>query len=260
MALGLCVGAGSSAKPMRRHNAAPSVLETWAPRILLVARRPSAAPNLTRHERRSVTLDDIREAAARIRPLARVTPLLAVDDGGSGARPLALKCENLQRSGAFKIRGAANMLLQLTPGGARTRRHHLLVGQPRHRHVARRVACRLPGRRRDADDGAGGEGGDRARARRGDHLRGHDDHRAQGASGGRGGRAGPHDHAAVRSPVDRRGPGDHRPRDPRAGAGRQRRSTCRPAAAACSPASPRPSRAWRRASASSAWSPRARRA
>ena len=60
----------------------------------------------------AVTLDDIRHAAARIRPFARVTPLLTVDDGG-GARPLALKCENLQRSGAFKIRGAANMLLQL---------------------------------------------------------------------------------------------------------------------------------------------------
>ena len=59
-----------------------------------------------------VSLDDIRAAAGRIRPLARVTPLLTVDDGG---RPLGLKCENLQRSGAFKIRGAANMLLQLRP-------------------------------------------------------------------------------------------------------------------------------------------------
>jgi threonine dehydratase len=60
-----------------------------------------------------VSLDDIRQAAGRIRPLARVTPLLAVEDGGG--RPLGLKCENLQRSGAFKIRGAANMLLQLRP-------------------------------------------------------------------------------------------------------------------------------------------------
>jgi len=62
-----------------------------------------------------VTLDDIRRAAGRIRPLARVTPLLTVEDAGTGTRPLALKCENLQRSGAFKIRGAANMLLQLRP-------------------------------------------------------------------------------------------------------------------------------------------------
>jgi threonine dehydratase len=59
-----------------------------------------------------VTLHDIREAAARIRPYARVTPLLTVDDG---TRAIGLKCENLQRSGAFKIRGAANMLLQLRP-------------------------------------------------------------------------------------------------------------------------------------------------
>jgi threonine dehydratase len=59
-----------------------------------------------------VTLDDIRQAAGRIRPLARVTPLLTVDDRGL---PIGLKCENLQRSGAFKIRGAANMLLQLRP-------------------------------------------------------------------------------------------------------------------------------------------------
>jgi threonine dehydratase len=65
-----------------------------------------------------VTIDDIRQAAARIRPLARVTPLLSVGESGgdlAGRAPLLLKCENLQRSGAFKIRGAANMLLQLGP-------------------------------------------------------------------------------------------------------------------------------------------------
>ncbi|MCX6552502.1 MAG: threonine/serine dehydratase [Acidobacteria bacterium] len=64
-----------------------------------------------------VSLDEIRDAAARIRPFARVTPLFEVaDTHGDPAppRPLRLKCENLQRGGAFKIRGAANMLLQLT--------------------------------------------------------------------------------------------------------------------------------------------------
>lgn len=50
-----------------------------------------------------VTLDDIRAAVPRIRPLIRRTPVL--DVGG-----LYLKCENLQVTGAFKIRGAANML------------------------------------------------------------------------------------------------------------------------------------------------------
>src|SRR5688572_7928284 len=60
-----------------------------------------------------VTLDAIREAAARIEPLARVTPL--VDVSHAAGRPLFLKCENLQPAGAFKIRGAYNMVAQLTP-------------------------------------------------------------------------------------------------------------------------------------------------
>lgn len=67
-----------------------------------------------------VTIEMIREAAGRIRSLARVTPLLETGNAAADARPLWLKCENLQRSGAFKIRGAANMLLQL-PGADRAR-------------------------------------------------------------------------------------------------------------------------------------------
>jgi threonine dehydratase len=61
-----------------------------------------------------VSLADIEAAAARIRPVARVTPLLEVPwpDGSGG--PLFLKCENLQPMGAFKIRGALNMLSQLS--------------------------------------------------------------------------------------------------------------------------------------------------
>ncbi len=63
-----------------------------------------------------VALSDIQQAAARIRPVARVTPLLdlslALPDA-SGVRPLLVKCENLQPAGAFKIRGAYNMLSRL---------------------------------------------------------------------------------------------------------------------------------------------------
>jgi len=55
-----------------------------------------------------VTLDDVRAAAVRIRGVAVRTPLLDVG-------PLALKCENLQPMGAFKIRGACNMIAQLPP-------------------------------------------------------------------------------------------------------------------------------------------------
>lgn len=58
----------------------------------------------------------VREAAARIKPLARRTPVLTSDglDERSGRR-IFLKCENLQRGGAFKMRGASNLILSLTP-------------------------------------------------------------------------------------------------------------------------------------------------
>jgi threonine dehydratase len=68
-----------------------------------------------------VSLADIEAAAKRIRPVARVTPLIEVEypetGGRSSDRPTALflKCENLQPMGAFKIRGAFNMLSQLSP-------------------------------------------------------------------------------------------------------------------------------------------------
>ncbi len=58
------------------------------------------------------TLDAIRGAAARIKPVARVTPLVDVSE--AARRPLFLKAENLQPMGAFKIRGAYNMVAQLT--------------------------------------------------------------------------------------------------------------------------------------------------
>jgi threo-3-hydroxy-L-aspartate ammonia-lyase len=63
-----------------------------------------------------VSLADIEAAAVRIRPAARVTPLLEVPwPTRDGNGRLLLKCENLQPMGAFKIRGAYNMLAQLPP-------------------------------------------------------------------------------------------------------------------------------------------------
>jgi threonine dehydratase len=58
-----------------------------------------------------VPLDAIHEAAARIGSIARRTPVLDVSH--LAARPLWLKCESHQPGGAFKIRGATNMLLRL---------------------------------------------------------------------------------------------------------------------------------------------------
>ncbi|MFL6451072.1 MAG: pyridoxal-phosphate dependent enzyme [Bryobacteraceae bacterium] len=64
----------------------------------------------------AVTFDDILEAAERIKPLARKTPIYTsrLFDEAAGTRAV-FKCENLQRGGAFKIRGAANFLLSLGP-------------------------------------------------------------------------------------------------------------------------------------------------
>jgi threonine dehydratase len=59
-----------------------------------------------------VTLDDIRAAATRVSRIARITPLLDVSP--QAEQPLLLKCESLQPSGAFKIRGAYNMVAQLS--------------------------------------------------------------------------------------------------------------------------------------------------
>jgi threonine dehydratase len=58
-----------------------------------------------------VTLERIRVARERIRYVAKVTPLVDVSD--VAGTPLRLKCESLQPGGAFKIRGAYNMVAQL---------------------------------------------------------------------------------------------------------------------------------------------------
>lgn len=63
----------------------------------------------------SPTLADIRAAAERIRPYAHRTPVLTCQslDEQVGAR-VFLKCENLQKVGAFKFRGACNAVYSLT--------------------------------------------------------------------------------------------------------------------------------------------------
>jgi threonine dehydratase len=62
-----------------------------------------------------VTLDEIRSAAARVSGIARRTPLVH-GSTSSRATALRLKCENMQVAGAFKIRGAANMLARFGRG------------------------------------------------------------------------------------------------------------------------------------------------
>jgi threonine dehydratase len=62
-------------------------------------------------ENRSVTRQDVVDAAERIAGLAERTPLLAAEIRGE---KVWLKCECLQVGGSFKLRGATNRLLQLT--------------------------------------------------------------------------------------------------------------------------------------------------
>lgn len=64
----------------------------------------------------AVSYPDVEAAAARIAPAVHRTPVVTSRriDEQAGAQ-IFLKCENLQKSGSFKIRGAYNALLQLDP-------------------------------------------------------------------------------------------------------------------------------------------------
>ena len=61
-----------------------------------------------------VNIGEIRAAAQRITGIAIRTPLLRAPFPGIDGRQVWLKAESLQPIGAFKIRGAANKILQLT--------------------------------------------------------------------------------------------------------------------------------------------------
>jgi threo-3-hydroxy-L-aspartate ammonia-lyase len=66
-----------------------------------------------------ITLEHVRAAANRIQGRVHRTPLLSnrsISEAAGGE--VRLKCENLQRIGAFKIRGALNALMQI-PGDRR---------------------------------------------------------------------------------------------------------------------------------------------
>ncbi len=61
-----------------------------------------------------LSISDVLQAAERIRPIVRRTPVMTSRsvDQESGAA-IFLKCENLQRSGSFKLRGASNFILSV---------------------------------------------------------------------------------------------------------------------------------------------------
>jgi threonine dehydratase len=90
-----------------------------------------------------VTFDDVRAARERLHGLAHVTPIVTSRtlDALAG-RELFLKCENLQRGGAFKFRGAYNMISQLPED---VRRRGLLAGSSGNHAQGVALAARLLG-------------------------------------------------------------------------------------------------------------------
>jgi threonine dehydratase len=74
---------------------------------------------VSRSTEQLVSVDQIRAAASRIAGIAIRTPLLRAPFPGiadrNTSREVWLKAESLQPIGAFKIRGASNKILQLTP-------------------------------------------------------------------------------------------------------------------------------------------------
>jgi threonine dehydratase len=91
------------------------------------------------------TLEDIRRAAQRIAPHTHRTPVFtsASIDARAKAR-VFFKCENLQKSGAFKFRGACNAMLSLPQA---ERRHGVATHSSGNHAAALALAARLLGMR-----------------------------------------------------------------------------------------------------------------
>jgi threonine dehydratase len=91
-----------------------------------------------------IALADIHRAAERLSEIARVTPVMTSRqlDGRAGAS-VFLKCENLQRVGAFKFRGAYNAIASLAP--ERPARPVVALSSGNHAQGVA-LACRLLGR------------------------------------------------------------------------------------------------------------------
>jgi threonine dehydratase len=92
-----------------------------------------------------VGFEDVKDAARRLKGIAHRTPVATsrtLDDRLSAR--LFLKCENLQRAGAFKFRGAYNAVSKLTP---EERARGVLTYSSGNHAQATALACRLLGAR-----------------------------------------------------------------------------------------------------------------
>jgi len=92
-----------------------------------------------------VGFEDVKDAARRLKGIAHRTPVATsrtLDDRLSAR--LFLKCENLQRAGAFKFRGAYNAVSKLSP---QERARGVLTYSSGNHAQATALACRLLGAR-----------------------------------------------------------------------------------------------------------------
>jgi threonine dehydratase len=98
---------------------------------------PQTSPEFTTEASGHPSWQEIAEAHARIAPHIHRTPVLTSQtlNRMSGAQ-LFFKCENLQKTGSFKIRGAANAILSLSEEDA----HRDIITQSSGNHGAA-VAC-----------------------------------------------------------------------------------------------------------------------
>ncbi len=90
-----------------------------------------------------MTLDDVRRAADRLRGIAHITPILTSTQlDRMASATVWLKCENFQRTGAFKFRGAYNAVAMRLEREPLTRTVTLSSGN----HAqGLALACRLRG-------------------------------------------------------------------------------------------------------------------
>ena len=107
-------------KPLKRANS-DEITEYPLDRIDILENKGINQPLPDSNDKDDLPgLDDVRRAAARIAPFAHRTPVMASRSLNhmTGVR-LSFKCENFQKAGAFKFRGAANAVLSLTPEEAK---------------------------------------------------------------------------------------------------------------------------------------------
>jgi len=99
----------------RRQCGSPKARQTWHTLDIMATANTAGEVQLRAPDWAAIT-----EAHERIRPRIHRTPVLTSRslDALTGAR-LFFKCENLQKTGSFKIRGATNAIFSLTEEEAR---------------------------------------------------------------------------------------------------------------------------------------------